>query len=70
MVCVPVATGVKQQRRVWRDTDIADGKEQGACGLAVAVDAKALAGGVILLHDCIEARHCARRARSHAHAQS
>src|SRR5215472_3708317 len=41
--CAHVAAGVKQQRRVGRDADIADQQEQRACGLAMAVDAKALA---------------------------
>jgi hypothetical protein len=40
---LPVAASVKQQRRTWCDTDISYGKEHRAGGLAVGVDAKALA---------------------------
>src|SRR6202790_815574 len=43
------AAGVKQQRRAWRDADIAYRKEHRAGGLTVTIDAKALARRVILL---------------------
>src|SRR5450432_1900850 len=43
------AASVKQQRRTWRDADIAYRKEHGAGRLTVTVDAKALARRVILL---------------------
>jgi len=44
------AASVKQQRRAWRDADIAYRKEHRAGGLTVGVDAKALARRVILLY--------------------
>ena len=49
-----VAAGVKQQRRAWRDADIAYRKEHRAGGLTVAVDAKALARRVVLLDHGLE----------------
>src|SRR5579863_1149080 len=46
----PGAASVKQQRRAWRDADIAYRKEHRAGGLTVAVNAKALARRIILLY--------------------
>src|SRR6202140_4933608 len=43
------AASVKQQRRAWRDADIAYRKEHRAGGLTVTVDAKAFARRIILL---------------------
>src|SRR5215469_18241145 len=60
-----VATGMKQQLRARRDADVAYREENRACGLAVAVDAKALPRGIVLPHDCVEDRPLAT-VRAHA----
>src|ERR1700721_3276544 len=53
------AASVKQQRRAWRDADIAYRKEHRAGGLTVTVVAKALARRVVLLDHGQESRkHC------------
>jgi len=49
---------VKQQRRAWRDADIAYRKEHRAGGLTATVDAKALARCVILLGRVSESVTC------------
>jgi hypothetical protein len=48
--------GVKQQRRVAVDADVADAQEQRAGGLAVALDPEQLARLIVLADDGIEAR--------------
>src|ERR1700721_897020 len=62
------AASVKQQRRAWRDADIAYRKEHRAGGLTVGVDAKALARRVILLDHGQELpkHHLIGRAIAHA----
>ena len=63
------AASVKQQRRTWRDADIAYRKEHGAGGLTVAVNAKALTRCVILLYHGLELRKLGWIARTIPHAQ-
>ena len=63
------AASVKQQRRAWRDADIAYRKEHRAGGLAVRVDAKALARRVILLDHVQESPKRGLVACAVAHAQ-
>ena len=62
------AAGVKQQRRAWRDADVAYRKKHRAGGLTVRVDAKALTRRIILLYDGQELpKHCLiGRAVAHA----
>src|ERR1700722_17748455 len=63
------AAGVKQQRRTWRDADIADRKEHRAGGLTVAVDAEAFARRVVLRDHGLEMRKRSWIGRAIAHAQ-
>src|SRR3984957_6476732 len=63
------AASVKQQRRAWRDADIAYRKEHRAGGLTVTVDAKALARRVILLDHGQESPKRCLIGRAVAHAQ-
>src|SRR5580692_1001459 len=63
------AAGVKQQRRAWRDADIAYRKEHRAGGLTVTVDAKAFARRVILLDHSQEPPKRRLIARAVTHAQ-
>ena len=63
------AASVKQQRRAWRDADIAYRKEHRAGGLTVTVDAKALARCVILLDHVQESPKLGLVACAVAHAQ-